>query len=452
MQQKRFNYGARRAALYIRVSSEEQAMHGLSLDAQEETLIKYAESNHLDIIEIFRDEGATARKKYTKRKEFMRMLSFVEQDRIDIILFIKLDRWFRNVADYYEVQHILDAHNVHWIATEEDYDTATANGRLHLNIKLSIAQDEADRTSERIKFVFEGKKARGEVVSGKVPYGYKIVEKRLAIAPEEAKFALEVFEKYEACRSVTATHRYINEKYSSTWSYQQIRNILSNRIYMGELHGVSGSCPSIIEPNRFMHIQEWMKERAERNSRTPKHTYLFVGLLVCAECGRRLCGHIMGSAKHPQRYIYYRCCLSDSKRCTHRHHTSELVLEKWLLNNLIAACEKANFELEQKKGDQKKKVDTSKITNKLTRLKELYLAELIDIDTYRKDYEELTAQLREANKTEPLPDKVNISEIKTALEHYKLLNKKEKKEFWSRTVDHITVTNDDNFFVTPIFP
>lgn len=70
---------------------------------------------------------------------------------IDIILFIKPDRWFRNVADYYEPQRILGAHHVQWIATDKNYDTTTSNGRLHLNIKLSIAQEESDRTSERIK-------------------------------------------------------------------------------------------------------------------------------------------------------------------------------------------------------------------------------------------------------------------------------------------------------------
>jgi DNA invertase Pin-like site-specific DNA recombinase len=60
------------------------------------------------------------------------------------------------------VQTILEKNNVNWIATEEDYDSTTANGRLHLNIKLSIAQDEADRTSERIKFIIAAKKANSK--------------------------------------------------------------------------------------------------------------------------------------------------------------------------------------------------------------------------------------------------------------------------------------------------
>ena len=68
-----------------------------------------------------------------------------------IILVTKLDRWFRNIGEYYKVQEILEAHNVSWKTIYEDYDTSTAAGRLKINIMLSVAQDEADRASERIK-------------------------------------------------------------------------------------------------------------------------------------------------------------------------------------------------------------------------------------------------------------------------------------------------------------
>ena len=148
--QKRIDADLKRAALYARVSTEEQAMHGVSLDAQKERLLSYAKENNLTVVDLYVDEGISARKRYTRRPEFLRMLEDVKQKKIDGVLFIKLDRWFRNIADYYEVQAILDKYRVQWIATEEDYDTTTANGRLALNIKLAIAQDESDRTSERI--------------------------------------------------------------------------------------------------------------------------------------------------------------------------------------------------------------------------------------------------------------------------------------------------------------
>ena len=96
--------GSQRAALYIRVSTEEQAIHGLSLSAQQETLTRYIQENGLLLAGIYADEGITARKKYRNRVQFMRMLKDVQENKIDLILFIKLDRWFRNIADYYDVQ------------------------------------------------------------------------------------------------------------------------------------------------------------------------------------------------------------------------------------------------------------------------------------------------------------------------------------------------------------
>ena len=179
--QKRIETGIKRAALYARVSTEEQAMHGVSLDAQKERLIQYAKENDLQIVGIYVDEGISARKRYTRRGEFMKMLNDVQLGKIDVILFIKLDRWFRNIADFYEVQTILDRNKVQWIATEEDYDTTTANGRLALNIKLAIAQDEADRTSERIKFAFQNMVKEGRVISGTTSIGFKIEDKHAVI-------------------------------------------------------------------------------------------------------------------------------------------------------------------------------------------------------------------------------------------------------------------------------
>ena len=147
-----------RAALYIRVSTEEQVREGYSVEAQRDNLKRYAKNKGYSVVGVYADEGITARKKYTNRKEFMRLLDDVEAGKIDVILFIKLDRWFRNVGDYYKVQEILERNNVGWTATTENYDTTTANGRLYVNIRLAVAQDESDRTSERIKFVFEKKR------------------------------------------------------------------------------------------------------------------------------------------------------------------------------------------------------------------------------------------------------------------------------------------------------
>ena len=135
-----------RTGAYIRVSHEEQVKHGYSLDAQRENLEQFIKENRLKLVDFYMDEGISARKNPQKRKEFKRMITDVEAGNLDLIIFIKLDRWFRNIQEYYIAQQILEKNNVQWVATMEDYDTTTASGRLNLNIRLSIAQDEADRT------------------------------------------------------------------------------------------------------------------------------------------------------------------------------------------------------------------------------------------------------------------------------------------------------------------
>ena len=89
-----------RVALYVRVSTMEQKINGLSLDAQREALTKYAKEKGYSIVDIYADEGITARKQLKNRKDLQRLLSDVKKDKIDLILVTKLDRWFRNIKDY----------------------------------------------------------------------------------------------------------------------------------------------------------------------------------------------------------------------------------------------------------------------------------------------------------------------------------------------------------------
>lgn len=437
----------RRAALYIRVSTEEQAMHGLSLTAQRDTLTQYAQANGLKVVGIYADEGITARKKYRNRAAFVRMLEDVRANQIDIILFIKLDRWFRNVADYYEVQRVLDDHHVQWIATEESYDTTTANGRLHLNIKLSIAQDESDRTSERIKFVFDNKVKRGEVVSGKIPLGYKIENKQLAIDPETAPIAQDIFRQYAVIRSVRALREYVMNTHGLVYSHAGIRALLDNERYMGRAHGQDDFCPPLISPEQFHQVQALLSQRAQRNLARSDRVYLFTGLVRCAECGNSLSAHIVG-----QKYVYYRCTKYEKLHlCPHKKRTSELVLEQWLLDNLINSFEAHNLSIQEGAPLVRPQVDELKIKRKMEKLKDLYLNDLIDRDTYERDYTALRDELREVNAPPARPPQpVNILAIQTALSAYSELSRQNKKEFWGRIIGQITITQDDHFFVTPI--
>ena len=208
-----------RVALYIRVSSDEQAKHGYSLSSQKERLEEFSKEKFYKIVDYYIDEGKTARTKLSKRKELLRLLEDVKLGLIDHIVFWRLDRYFRNVADYYKVQEILDEHGVTWECSDEEYDTTTSNGRLYLNIKLSIAQNESDQTSDRIIFNQEKiiKKKRAIFGNNSLPPGYivkgKKGDKRVVKDKGIQHIVDEFFIHFNEYQSARKTMTYINDKY-----------------------------------------------------------------------------------------------------------------------------------------------------------------------------------------------------------------------------------------------
>ena len=164
-----------RCAIYIRVSTFEQSVHGKSLQAQEECLKQYAADHNMAVVGIYADEGKTARKELKKRKAIHALVEDVKQDKIDVIVFWRLDRWFRNLSDFYKVQDVLDEHGVRWISVSEPgINMETRDGRLQLNVVLSIGQNEVDTTSERIKFVNESSIRQKKLIFGdaNMPLGH----------------------------------------------------------------------------------------------------------------------------------------------------------------------------------------------------------------------------------------------------------------------------------------
>lgn len=431
----------KRAALYIRVSTEEQAMHGLSLAAQRESLTKYAKEHDLFIVDYYTDEGKSARKKYTSRPEFMRMLHDVEADKLDLILFIKLDRWFRSVKNYYKVQEILDAHHVSWQATEEHYDTTTANGQLYTNIRLTLAEDEANRTSERIKFVFESKLARKEVICGKVPLGYMIKDKHLVPNPETVDMVRDLFEYYRVHNNKKGALRYIREKYGKVILFKSFTNMLADTRYKGVYRGIEGYCEPIIDPAVFDNFQT---TPTVRNNQT-KRIYIFSGLISCYECGHRMV------SVHCDPYNYYRCNQYTIQRCDHKHLMSENLLERWLLDNVRKEFSRFASDYQSKAAKREKpRIDRATIIRKMTRLKDLYVDELIDKETYRKDYEKYAAMLAEIPA--PAAPAVDIKAVQDILSEdfratYEKQDREGRRAFWRSIIKKIVIDKENNIMV-----
>ena len=284
-----------RVALYIRVSGEEQKIKGLSLEAQQERLEAYAREKGWIVTGVYIDAAKTARKNMHKRAEFQKMIESVKRNEVDLLLFCRLDRWFRSVADYYKVMEILQAHGCDWKTIDEEYDTTTANGRLYINVKLSIAQNEADICGERIDVVFDSKIAHGTVVSGSCPFGYRVnEEKRLEVLPEEAGIVQDAFSFFESKVSQLATVKHIRETYGVNWCTATFRRMLSETLYTG-IYDRGGRrnedfCPAIISKEQFDRVQVLLKRNAR--SAPSGRVYIFTSILKCAECNHNMVGRI----------------------------------------------------------------------------------------------------------------------------------------------------------------
>lgn len=436
----------KRAALYIRVSTEEQAMHGYSLEAQRESLTKYAKENNLAIVDYYIDEGKSARRKLQNRKEFARMMQDVEAGKIDIILFIKLDRWFRSVKDYYKVQEILEAHGVDWKTTEEHYDTSTTNGRLYINIRLSVAQDESDRDSDRIKFVFDSKVARSEAIYGaqSLPFGLMVRDKHVVPDPDKIDIVRDIFNHYATHHVLSATRRYALDTYGLTFYDHGFRTMLSNPLYIGQYRDNPNYCAPIVDTELFNRVQAALPKNV-RKAPTGR-IYIFSGLVVCAECGHRMVGSYGGSG-HGN--FYYRCNYSKNLHiCAHRKTIGERPLENWVLENIESKLEAYIAAYNAHAAKRKKpQSDKAKIRRKLSKLKELYLNDLISMDEYKADFDTYTAQLAELEEPETPPP--NLKALSDFLHSdfkgiYQDLGREDRRSLWLSIIKEIRIDAQNN--------
>lgn len=397
------------------------------------------------MVAIYEDPGISARKRYTKRPGLMRLLEDAKAGKFDMVLFVKLDRWVRSVRDYYAVQDILDAAGVTWQATEEDYETVTASGRFKVNIMLSVAQDEADRTSERIKFVQNGMRESGLSTNGRAPLGYKIIDRRPVIDVETEDAARDMFAAYIRLRSLCALRRYMLSEWGVSRTYNNFARFLSNPVYIGTYQGIEGACEPLVSLEDWKLCQDIAETRGQRCASTePDRTYLFSGLLYCRECGKSMA--TSRCAPHGYEYIYYRCrTRMTGGECPHHKRVREDILEGWLLENMLPIAQAFNVRI--RKGQKKKRTDKSeRIKAKMEKLKDLYLNDLIDRDVYARDYAALKEELAQQNEQkEPAP--VDISALQTAMGLYTGLPRGRKKEFWSRIIKRIDAAEDGRFFV-----
>jgi len=217
-----------RCASYIRVSTDEQAREGVSLDAQEEYISSYAKSQGWEITGVFREE-------YTgtslKRPQLDNMIASIKSGKFDIVLVYKLDRLSRRQRDVWHLlEDVFESHGVGFKSITEPFETTTATGKAFLGMLAVFAQLERDTVVERTKAALNHKKKQGQHC-GRVPYGYRVgSDKKLQKHPNEQKNIARMkrlrrsgFSYREISRRVNipyrTVHKLLNEQNNSRNSY-----------------------------------------------------------------------------------------------------------------------------------------------------------------------------------------------------------------------------------------
>lgn len=426
----------KRAAGYIRVSTVEQSLKGLSIETQIAEIENYAKAHNMKLEGLYIDRGITARKQLTRRVEFMRLMEEVKSGNIEHIIVLRLDRFFRNIYDYHRMMNeYLIPNNCDWSAVKEQYSTATTNGRLMINLRLAIAEQECDTDSDRITDVLSHRISEGFVATGSSPLGLKVENKRM-VKDENNHLVQEIFDHFELHGSVRGTMYYMNNKYNLNLYYAKVRRILSNPFFAGRYRDNHNFCEPTIDPKRFDRIQIMLQKNIKERSKP--QVYIFTGLLKCSHCGKAIAGNC--TIKSGKVYKYYRCSSRTRDRnCDNFDNCNEKVIEEYLINNIEELSKQHIIKVElQEKKRKSIKSNRKQIEAKLQKLNDLYINDFISMEKYKEDYAKLQSQIVEP---ENVPQ-TDFTAVKKLLEgsfkaKYEMLTEGQKRAFWRGIIKEI---------------
>lgn len=443
-----------RVAAYVRVSSQEQKLHGLSLDAQKMKLTDYAKKHNMRIVEWYVDEGVSGRKLIRNRPELQRMIIDAEQRKFDRIIFIKLDRFFRSVAEYHECMKRISP--VIWSTTEEEYDLTTANGRMLVNMKLTIAEMEADQTGERIDIVNEYKVRTGQPLTGSVPWGFEIAidkttgKKKVIKDPELADIVEDVVEYYFTHQSKRKALLYLNAKHHIGITYKTLSLLLTNPMLCGEYRGNTSYCEAYMSRERFDKLQEILKRNIKENT-SENRAYLFSGLILCPHCKTKLKGYIATKKNVGGlgRYKKYRCANAKVQyKCDFNKVVSEKTFEKMMLANIERYLEEAKIRtatVSDSDSVNLAQYDIETIHEEIDRLNYSWqTGKIRKVEQYEKQYAELMDKLEKAEAEHGSIVIKDFSKIEAILQEgwreiYNNLDEAHRRAFWRSFIQSIEI-------------
>ena len=469
------------AAVYIRVSTEDQAREGFSLGEQKEKLLQLCAFKEYEVFKVYEDAGISA-KDMEHRPAFQEMLQDMRDGKINYIVAYKLDRVTRSVRDLEELILELEKYNCYLVCDRDDVNTSTANGRFFVRMLTVLSQLEIEIVSERTKFGLNGA-IKSSHLPGPAPLGYKKDGNKKTIVDETTKPIIErIFKMYLEGKSFQQISNIFNEEkilYPKKWKDTTIQKIIDNKIYMGDYEQYKRIAKkenkkpviymNVVEPIISRAMWEECQRQKEVNQRTytRDRVYLFFQKIKCPICGRIM--KCKGSGGTKRKYMYY--------TCEHCHiNFNESHVEKLLKNFIYDLLE---YDMAVKKfflpilEDKNSKIDTNSIDKEIRslekqrdRIKQAYIKGIVEMDDFKEDYKLIEDKL--ANLEGKKLDLINLETFNYSphellaerdLEREKIIrldtlnsllkskwndmDKTEKQEVISKFIDTIEIKKDD---------
>lgn len=388
---------------YIRVSTEEQAKDGYSLQNQELVINKRCDYEGWELKEIFHDKGISGAS-MDKREGIKELLEYVKSNKVDYLVMFKVSRLSRKISDVVAIADYLEKAGVKLIAIEDNIDTSTPIGKYFLVFGAVVAEMERENIITQVKGGMQQKAREGEWNGGKPPIGYDLIEKRLKINGAEAEIVKTVYNEYLKGNGYKAIALTLNEKGLKTklgkpFNGIGIKEILRNPTYCGlvrwgyredwgKLHEGNkrkrqysespviseGIHEAIIDRELFDKVQEMISNNPRHHMKQFNGNHLLSGLLRCPDCGYGMSMQIVKT--RGKVYEYYTCNQYQTyKRCKSNSIRKYDIEEEFLTIFEAAINESEIFKIMlgtlNNKGQQTKEIELNvkRIENELRKLK-----------------------------------------------------------------------------------
>lgn len=318
-----------RCAIYTRKSTEEGlSMEYNSLEAQRDAAEAYIRSQVHEgwtLVQDRYDDPAYSGGNM-ERPALKRLMEDVKEGKVQMVVVYKIDRLSRSLMDFATLARLFEQHGASFTSVTEQFSTANAIGRLHLNMILSFAQFEREIASERIRDKVAASKRKGMWMGGHPPLGYDVVERKLIVNPAEAEVVRGMFKRFLEVRSLLQLAHELKEAgvmskgciskrgkvvEPKALTTSVIHHILRNHVYVGKIHHkgefFGGQHEPIVPQELWQQVQDSFKTLPPRKAgRSPKgaHNSVLSGLVFCKCCKSAMC-HTYTRKKQGRMYRYF---------------------------------------------------------------------------------------------------------------------------------------------------